>query len=90
MKYSHVLSLVCAALAFLLPWWPLSLVSIVLMSDTTFFAVLLGLLFDAVYGAPIGLFSPALVPFTFFAALVSYIRTLSSRYMFSHDMQETL
>ncbi|HEY5383168.1 MAG TPA: hypothetical protein VIJ88_01270 [Candidatus Paceibacterota bacterium] len=71
-RWIAALSFALAATGFLLPSWPLSLVGIVLaaLSGRWLFAIMLGLLLDIAYGAPVGRWHFLYFPFTL-AALVS-------------------
>ena len=78
-----MVSFVLAALGFLLPFWPLSLVGIALaaLSGHWLFAICVGLLIDIGFGAPLGRLHFLYFPFTLAAAVLSLGRVWSSKYM---------
>ncbi len=77
------LSFVLAALGFLLPLWPLSLfgIAIAALSGRWISAVVIGLLLDIAYGAPIGRLHFLYFPFTIFALLVALVRYYVESYI---------
>lgn len=81
-----------AALGFLLPLWPLSVLGIVLAAawGRWFFAVLIGLLLDLAWGAPVGLAHSLYFPFTLLAMVAALVRLWVGRYFADRGRQETL
>ena len=71
-----LVSFIIAAVGFLLPFWPLTAVGVLLaaLSGRWFFAILLGLLIDVAYGAPVGRFYFLYVPFTLLAVVGALAR----------------
>lgn len=76
-------SFLFAAAGFLWPFWPLSAAGILLAALLGYpvFAILLGLLLDVAYGAPLGHWGPLYVPFTILSVLGVLARSLGSRYL---------
>lgn len=81
-----------AALGFLLPFWPLSLLGIVLaaVARRWISAICIGLLLDLAWGAPVGLAHFLYFPFTILAVASVLIRLWSARYFMDRGRQETL
>ncbi len=84
-----VIFLVSAA-GFLVPFWPLSIVGILMaaLSGRFIFAVILGLLLDIAWGAPMGLFKYAFFPFTIVALVGVLARSLGGKYFLDRNPQE--
>jgi hypothetical protein len=76
-------SFLIAAAGFLLPFWPLTVAGIALcaLSGRSLFAIAIGLLLDAGYGAPVGPYHALYVPFTLCALLFISLRMFGARYM---------
>lgn len=72
----------CAALGFLVPFWPLIVISILFAAvySNAYFAVSLGLLFDLLLGAPVGAFSVLYFPFVLFGICCILLRKFALRY----------
>jgi hypothetical protein len=66
-------SFILAVAGFLLPFWPLSLLGVLLAAATGRYiaSIVLGLLLDVVYGAPVGHWHVVYVPFTLAAFIAS-------------------
>ncbi|MEK7109580.1 MAG: hypothetical protein AAB919_04110 [Patescibacteria group bacterium] len=81
-----------AALGFLLPFWPLSVVGILLAAGwgRWFAALLIGLLLDLAWGAPLGLTHFLYFPFTLSAVVAALIRLWIARYLLDRAPQERL
>lgn len=77
------LSAALALIGFLLPFWPLALlgVAIAALAGRWVFAVVLGILLDAAYGAPTGAWHVLYAPFTIFALILSGARYYWSGYI---------
>jgi hypothetical protein len=77
------LSIVLAAAGFLLPLWPLSLVGVAIagLAGRWAFALMLGLLLDIAFGAPVGQWHLLYFPFVFFALVLTMVRYFSSTYI---------
>lgn len=75
-------SFLIAAAGFLWPFWPLAVVGIALcaLSGRFYFAIAIGLLLDAGYGAPVGPYHALYVPFTLCALVFTALRLFGSRY----------
>jgi len=85
-------SVLLGALAIVVPYWPLSVVAILLaaLGGEWPLAVVLGMLFDVLYGRPPGGFLHTLVfPFTILAVVLSVMRPLIKRYL-RRDSQKYL
>lgn len=81
-----------AALGFLLPLWPLSVLGVVLMAawGRWFFAILMGILLDLAWGAPVGLAHFLYFPFTLTAVVAALARLWGGKYFADRGRQETL
>lgn len=83
-RWPLLVSLALAALALLIPYWPLAFLGILLAaaSGEWFAAVLLGIFFDALYGRPPGgaLYTLAF-PLTALAVLAAAARRIIGRYL---------
>lgn len=83
---------VVAALGFMLPLWPLSVLGIALMAlwGRWFAAICTGLLLDLAWGAPLGLAHYLYFPFVACAVVLSLVRLAAGKYLLNRDMPETL
>lgn len=81
-----------AALGYLLSVWPLSLAGVVLMAlwGRWFLAVIVGLLLDLAWGAPLGLAHFLYFPFTIAAVVAALARLWGGRYFIDRNPQERL
>lgn len=86
------IGLVLAAGGFLLPFWPLSVLGVVLLAlwGRWFVALVVGLLLDLAWGAPVGLAHFLYVPFTELAVVAALARLVGSEYFISRTPPETL
>jgi hypothetical protein len=91
-KWILSVSFLLAAVGFLLPLWPLSVLGIALaaLSGRWIFAIAVGVLLDLAYGAPVGTIHYLYFPFTLSAVVLSLIRYFGAGYVFNKDAQETL
>lgn len=82
-RWILALSFAVAAAGFLLPLWQLSLLGIALavLSGQWIFAIIIGLLLDVAYGAPVGRWHVLYFPFTIFALVGALLRYYFSSYM---------
>jgi|GEM_PF-1577885 len=81
-----------AAGGFLLPLWPLSLLAIIVAAvwGRWVFAIIIGLLLDLAWGAPIGLVHYFYFPFTLAAVVASLGRLWIARYFLNRNSQDRL
>jgi hypothetical protein len=81
-----------AALGFLLPLWPLCVLGVALLSlwGRWFVALVVGLLLDLAWGAPVGLAHFLYFPFTATAVVAALARFVGSRYLINRDLPERL
>lgn len=91
-KWMLASSFAIAAIGFLLPFWPLSVVGILLaaLSGRWIFAIAIGLLLDIAYGAPMGSAQFLYFPFTLVALLGVVIRYFGRKYLFNKNIPSTL
>lgn len=82
-RWIWAVSFICAAAGFLLPWWPLSVVGILLaaFAGRYFFAIALGLLLDVAYGAPVGRWHVLYFPFALLGIAAAAVRYWGVRYV---------
>ena len=82
-RWILALSFALAAVGFLLPLWPLTLMGIAIaaLSGRWIFAVIIGLLLDVAYGTPVGRWHFLYFPFTIFAFVAALIRYYASAYI---------
>lgn len=76
--------LLLGAAGFSLPFWPLSLVSILLLGffNRPVYCIALGLLLDLAWGAPQGTLGAVLFPLTIVGCFAVLLRMLADRYFF--------
>ena len=81
---------VCAG--FLVPFWPLSVVSAVLLAffGSTALALILVLILDIAYGVPTGVLHLVLFPCTLLVLGVVCVRLFSKRFFLQRGIQERL
>ncbi len=91
-KWILSISFLLAAVGFLLPLWPLSLLGIALaaLSGRWVFAIAIGVLLDLAYGAPLGTLHYLYFPFTLAAVVLSLVRYVGMGYVMNKDFPETL
>jgi hypothetical protein len=84
-------SFAVAAAGFLLPFWPLSMLGVLIAAGSGRYvaAIAIGLLLDVAYGAPIGHWRFLYVPFTLLAVITGALRYYLSSY-FREKQQDTL
>lgn len=89
-----LLACICVVIAgsFLAGFWPLAALGVVGMGfvGRGLFAVVLGLLLDLAYGAPVGLAAYMLFPFTILGLTVVVVRFWSARYFMNRSSPEHL
>jgi hypothetical protein len=80
------------ALGFVLPFWPLSALGLILLSlwGRWLVALLLGLLIDVAWGAPVGALHFIYFPFAALALVVALARLYGARYFIDRTPSETL
>lgn len=89
-KYKRNFSIIAAlslAAGFLLPFWPLCLLGTLLFagSGQYILAIVVGLLLDALYGAPVGNLHVLYVPFT----LLSFVASAAHYYLSVYFRQDS-
>ena len=89
-KYRHicnVLSFAALAAGFVLSFWPLSLFGLLLAAAVGQYAsaIIIGLLMDITYGAPVGRLHALYVPFTLLAFGISALRYYLQSYFRAGD-----
>ena len=87
-----VAALLCVLAGFLVPFWPLAALGIVVAAlfGEMVAALVCGLLLDLAYGAPTGVFSYLMFPFTLFAALCIVGWHMGIRLFFDRSGFDTL
>lgn len=77
------LACVLAAAGFLLPLWQIALVGVAIaaLSGQWLAAVIIGLLLDIAYGAPVGRLHFLYFPFTIFALVTALVRHYATAYI---------
>ncbi len=75
--------LACVAASFLFSWWPLAAIGIIfaVIVGRWPLAIILGLMLDIIYGAPLGMMHILVFPFTIFAILGALVRTFLASYL---------
>jgi hypothetical protein len=91
-KWILATSFATAAAGYLLPFWPLSVVGIMIaaLSGRALFALSIGLLFDIAYGAPQGTMHLLYFPFTICAIVGIVARTFGLKYFLSKELPDTI
>lgn len=84
------IALACAG--FLVPFWPLSALAVALLAlwGRWFIAIVVGLLLDLAWGAPLGIAHFLYFPFTLLAALLALARLFGAKYFIDRDLPERL
>lgn len=91
-RWIFAVTFVLASTGFLLPFWPLSVLGVVLcaLSGRWFFALFIGLMLDIAWGAPTGTAQYLYFPFTALALLCVVARYWGARYFLDRNPQEHL
>jgi hypothetical protein len=91
-RYIYSLSFAIAAIGFLLPFWPLSVLGVLIaaLSGRYFFAVAMALMLDIGSGFATGLWHYVFVPFTILAVAASLARILGGKYVLDKTPPGTL
>lgn len=91
-RHIYAITFAIAAVGFLLPFWPLSVVGILLasLSGRYVFALIVGLLLDLGSGIPTGLLHYLFVPFTIVAVCASLLRLFGGAYFLDKTPPDTL
>ncbi len=91
-RYIYAISFAIAAIGFLVPFWPLSVVGVLIaaLSGRFVFAIVMGLLLDLGSGIPTGLLHYVFVPFTLLAAVAALVRLFGATYFLDKTPQDTL
>ena len=91
-RWIYAVTFLLAATGFLLPFWPLSVLGILLcaLSGRWLFAVAVGLLFDIALGAPTGTAHLLYFPYTALALVAALARIIGGSYFLDKTPQETL
>ncbi len=91
-RWIYAVSFILLSLGFLSPFWPLSLLGILLsaLSGRYVFAVFVALILDIAYGAPTATVAYIYFPFTALALVASLLRHFSARFFLDRNRQETL
>ena len=91
-RWIYAVTFVITASGFLLPFWPLTLLGILLaaLSGRYVFALLMGLIVDVAWGAPMGTLRYLFFPATLVALAAFVLRVWVQRYLFNRQPQEHL
>ncbi len=91
-RWIYAVTFLLAATGFLMPWWPFSVLGVVIaaLSGRWIFAVILGLLLDLAWGAPTGSLGYFFFPFTAAALACVVARYWGSYYFLDKNPQERL
>ena len=91
-RWIYAITFLLAAAGVLLPFWPLSVVGILIaaLSGRWIFAVLVALLVDLAWGAPTGTLHFLYFPFTLLALAAAAARMWGGRYFLDKHPQEKL
>lgn len=91
-RWTLALIFLVTAGSFLLGFWPLAAVGVAAMGfvGKGYTAVLLGLLLDLAYGAPVSSAGYLFFPFTILGLFVVVVRYWGLRYFINRDSQERL
>lgn len=91
-RWIYAVSFALGAAGFLMPFWPLSLMGIVLatLSGRWIFGLLMALLLDLAWGAPFGLAAYLYFPFTVAALVAAIARYFSASYFLERSTPDTL
>ncbi len=91
-RLSLILAIISAALGVLVPFWPLLILSILLLASggRLILALAFGILLDIAFGVPTGMFAPLYFPFTVVALLAALGMRLGARFMIDRYSRYTL
>lgn len=91
-RWIYAVSFALIGTGFLLPLWPLSLAGVALaaLSGRWIFGLLMALLLDVAWGAPMGLAQYLYFPFTIAALLLSVGRFWGASYFYDRSSLDTL
>ncbi len=91
-RWIYAVTFLLASAGFLTPYWPLSVVGVIIagLSGRWIFSLLLGLLLDIAWGAPTGTFKYLFFPFTIVALLCVIGRYWGTYYFLDKNPQERL
>lgn len=91
-RWIYAVTFLLASAGFLVPFWPLSVAGIALvsLSGRWAFAVIVGLLLDLALGAPTGTYHYFFFPFTGIALVGLVVRYWGSYYFLDRNPQEKI
>ncbi len=91
-RWIYAVSFALAAVGFLIPLWPLSVLGVLLatLSGRFVAGLLIGLLLDIAWGAPAAPFGFLYFPFTLAALAVAALRYWGAAYFFDRATPDTL
>ncbi|MES2203381.1 MAG: hypothetical protein V4474_03615 [Patescibacteria group bacterium] len=91
-RITYAVSFLLAAGGFLWPFWPLSVLGIILSALTGrwIFAVFMGLLLDVAWSIPTGVWDTIYLPFTALAVVVALLRYFFADYFLDRSPTDTL
>lgn len=91
-RWIYAVTFLLASAGFLVPFWPLSVAGVMLaaLSGRWIFGVIIGLLLDLAWGAPVGTYYYFFFPFTIAALLGFIARYYGNIYFFDRNRQEKI
>lgn len=91
-KWIYIFSFILAAAGFLIPFWPLSVLGVLVAvaAGRWLFGVLLALLIDIAWGMPTGLLARLYFPLALLAAVLATVRYALSRRLLDKNPPERL
>ncbi len=91
-RWLYATTFVLVAAGFLLPLWPLTVLGVALcaFSGRWVFAILVALLVDVAWGAPMETAKYFYFPLTLFAAVCAALRVWGRRYLIDRSLQEKI
>ena len=91
-RWLYATTFILVAAGFLLPFWPLSVAGIAscALSGRWIFSVVMALLVDVAWGAPLGTAQFLYFPLTLFALLCTVARLWGGRYFLDRGVQEKI
>ena len=89
---SALLVVVLALGGFFIPWWPLGVIAIILaaLRGLGAFALIVGMIMDLSFGAPLGALHYLYFPFTLLAGLAVAAHLIGIQFIFNRKEQEWL